>query len=273
MTSIYFQNAFQRSFGTYPLKGDTLAAALHAAARTGYRAFDTAQMYGNEADVGAVLTDLGLPLDRLCITTKVHPDNFSRDRFLPSVEASLKALRLDVVDVLLLHWPPIGGAIAEPLTLLAEAQRRGLARHIGVSNFTAAMMREARRHLDGPLATNQVEFHPLLDQSALLAAAVETGIPLSSYCSVARGAVFQHVLFADIGAGMGKTAGQIVLRWILQKGVSINTMSTNPANIAANFDVMDFTLSTVDMARIDALNRTNFRVVNSDLVPWAPAWD
>ena len=272
MTSIYFQRSFQRSFGTYPLRGDVLGHALRDAAEVGYRAFDTAQMYGNEADVGATLADIGLPRDALCITTKVHHDHYG-DRFLPSVEASLKALRLDVVDVLLLHWPPVDGRIAEPLTSLAEARRRGLARHIGVSNFTAAMMREAGRHVDGPLATNQVEFHPLLDQSVLLAAAIETGIPLSSYCSVARGAVFEQPLFAEIGAGLGKTAGQVVLRWILQKGVSINTMSTKRDNIAANFDVMGFTLSNIDMARIDSLTQLNHRVVTADSVPWAPSWD
>lgn len=273
MSSPYFQRSFQRSFGTFPLRGDTLAEAIRHAADVGYRAFDTAQMYDNEAEVGAVLAEIGLPREDLCITTKVHPDNVSPDRFLPSVEASLKALRLDVVDVLLLHWPPLGGAIAESVALLSEARARGLAKHIGVSNFTAAMMREASAQVDGPLAANQVEFHPLLDQSVLLAAAVETGIPLASYCSVARGAVFEHALFGEIGAGLGRTAGQVVLRWILQKGVPINTMSTKRANIAGNFDVMDFTLSSIDMARIDALTRLNQRVVTADLVPWAPAWD
>jgi 2,5-diketo-D-gluconate reductase B len=273
VTSIYFQRSFQRGFGTFPLKGEALAAAVREAARVGYRAFDTAQMYGNEAEVGAAVANLGLPRDELCITTKVHPNNYGRDRFLASVETSLKALQLNVVDVLQLHWPPIGGEIAEPLTLLSEAKRKGLARHIGISNFTATMMREAGRYVDGPLVTNQVEFHPLLDQSILLAAAIETDIPLSSYCSVARGAVFKHALFGQIGAGLGKTAGQVALRWILQKGVSINTMSTNPKNIAANFDVMDFTLSNIEMALIDALTQLNRRVVTADHVPWAPAWD
>ena len=267
MTSIYFQRSFQRAFGTYPLHGDGLADAVRDAAEVGYRAFDTAQMYGNEAELGAALAETGLPRDELCITTKVDHNNYGQGDFLPSVETSLGALKLDVVDVLLLHWPPVGGEIGEPLTLLAEAQRRGLTRHIGVSNFTAAMMRDARRHVGGQLVVNQVEFHPLLDQSVLLAAAVETEISLSSYCSVARGEVFKQPLFGEIGAGLGKSASQVVLRWILQKGVPINTMSTKRANIAANFDVMDFTLSNIDMVRIDALTRLNHRVVRSDLVP------
>ena len=273
MQNIYFQKTYQRAFGTYPLTGDELAAALTTAVKVGYRAIDTAQMYGNEAEVGATLAGLGVPRDELCITTKVHPDNFSEAKFLPSVEASLKALRIDRVDALLLHWPPIGGDIAPSLRLLEKAQRAGLANSIGVSNYTAAMMRRAREIVETPLVANQVEFHPLLDQSVLLAAAAETRIPLSSYCSVARGQVFKHALFGETARDYGKTAGQIVLRWILQRGVPINTMSTKPDNIEANFNVMDFTLSSVDMARIDALAATNHRVVGSDLVPWAPQWD
>ena len=109
------------------------------------------------------------------------------------------------------------------------------------------MIRDAKSVLDAPLVTNQIEFHPLLNQDTLLAAASETGIPLSSYCSVARGEVFKHAIFGEIGEAYCKTAGQTVLRRILQKGVSINTMTTKPANIAANFDVMDFTLSSIDI--------------------------
>jgi 2,5-diketo-D-gluconate reductase B len=97
--------------------------------------------------------------------------------------------------------------------------------------------------------------------------------PLSSYSSVARGEVFNYPEFAEIGVGYGKTAGQVVLRWILQKGVSVNTMSTKPDNIRANFEIMDFILSSVDMARIDALTHTNYRITSINQVPWAPQWD
>lgn len=271
--NICYQRSYQRAFGTFPLKGDTLLAAIASAAETGYRAFDTAQMYENEATTGEGLAAAGLARADLCLTTKVHPDNFTADRFLPSVEQSLRALRVDQVDILLLHWPPVGGDIAPSLRLLEQALQRGLTRNIGVSNYTAAMMRAARQIVDAPLVTNQVEFHPLLNQDVLLAASAETGIPLSSYSSVARGEVFRHPLFAQIGAPYGKSAAQVVLRWILQKGVSVNTMSTRPENIRANFEIMDFTLSNVDMARIEAMTRTGYRVVTRDLVPWAPDWD
>lgn len=270
---IYFEKTFQRAFGTFPLTGEVAEKAIADAAEVGYRAFDTAQMYGNEAETGAALKSTGLAREDICLTTKVHPDNFGEAAFMASVEKSLKDLQTDYVDVLLLHWPPVDGDIAPSLKRLQEAHARGLARHIGVSNYTVQMMRDAKALLDVPICTNQVEFHPLLNQDKLLAGAAETGIPLSAYSSVARGEVFKTPDFAEIGATYGKTAGQVVLRWILQKGVSVNTMSTNPDNIRANFEIMDFTLSSVDMARIDALTHRNYRIVTSDLVPWAPEWD
>ncbi|NNE80884.1 MAG: aldo/keto reductase [Silicimonas sp.] len=271
--NIYFQKTHQRSFGTFPLTGDNARRAIQTAAEVGYRAFDTAQMYGNEAETGEALQATGIDRDDLCITTKVDIANFSEAEFIPSVEQSLKDLRVDYTDVLLLHWPTPGGNIKLSLQLLQQAHDRGLAKNIGVSNYTVQMMRDAKAIVDAPIVTNQVEFHPLLNQDVLLAAAAETGIPLASYCSVARGEVFKHADFREIGLGYGKTAGQIVLRWILQKGVSINTMSTNPDNIRANFDVMDFTLSSVDMARIDALTLSNYRIVGKDRVPYAPDFD
>lgn len=271
--NITFTPPFERSFGTYPLTGQVLSDAVATAFDVGYRAFDTAQMYENEADVGEAIARLGAPRAQLCITTKVHPDNFGEDRFLPSVEESLKKLQLEQVDLLLLHWPTPGGDSRPTLRLLERAVREGLTRHIGVSNYTAALMAQAAAAIDTPIVTNQVEFHPLLDQSALLAAAARTGIPLSSYCSVARGEVFKHPVFAEIGRGYGRSAAQVVLRWILQKGVPVNTMSTKAENIAANFRVMDFTLSSIDMARIDAMGATGWRIVDKALVPWAPVWD
>lgn len=270
---IYFEKTYQRSFGTFPLKGDELKAAIATAIQVGYRAFDTAQMYQNEAETGEALKHSGIAREDLCITTKVDIAHFSEELFLPSVEKSLSALQTDYADVLLLHWPTPGGDIKQSLQLLQQAYDKGMAKNIGVSNYTAQMMRDAKAIVDAPLVTNQVEFHPLLNQDKLLAAATETGIPLASYCSVARGEVFKYPLFAELGEAYGKTAGQVVLRWILQKGVSINTMSTKSANIQANFDVMDFTLSSIDIARIDELTKTGFRIVGKDLVPYAPDFD
>jgi 2,5-diketo-D-gluconate reductase B len=151
-------------------------------------------MYGNESDLGAVLADLPVPRSDLCITTKVHPENYAEGKFLASVEKSLLKLRLDYVDVLALHWPPIDGDIVPSLRLLEKAQTNGLARNVGVSNYTAAMMRLAKTAIGVPLAVNQVEFHPLLNQDLLFAAASDR-IPLSLLRSVARGEVFKYPIF------------------------------------------------------------------------------
>lgn len=271
--NIYFQKTHQRAFGTFPLTGDEARTAILSAAKAGYRAFDTAQMYENETETGEALKQSGIARDELCITTKVHPDNFSEDKFIPSVEQSLKNLQTDYVDVLLLHWPTVDGDNELSLRQLEIALNKGLTHNIGVSNYTVEMMRKAVKIIKSPLVTNQVEFHPLLNQDVLLAGANDVGIPLSSYSSVARGEVFKHPEFAEIGKTYGKTASQVVLRWILQKGVSVNTMSTKPENIRNNFDIMDFTLSNVDMALIELKTKTNYRIVGENKVPWAPKWD
>ncbi|MDE3177050.1 MAG: aldo/keto reductase [Pseudomonadota bacterium] len=271
--SPYFSSVLQRGFGTWPLKGAVLEAAVEAALEIGYRAFDTAQMYQNEQDLGAALARIGARRDEICLTTKAHPDNVTPDKFLDSVRVSLDALRVERVDVLLLHWPPPDGDVAAAARRLESALAAGLTRAIGVSNFTAAMMRSAAGAIETPLVANQVEFHALIDQNKLLRAANETAIPLVSFCSLARGEILKYPLFAELARDYGRSVSQIALRWILQKGVAINTMSTKRENIQSNFDVMDFVLSSVDMARIDALNAIGFRIVSKDKVPWAPLWD
>ena len=271
--SPYFQKTHQRSFGTWPLKGDDLDKAFASAWEVGYRAFDTAQMYQNEADFGQIIKSQNIPRNEIFITTKVGVQNYTDEAFIPSVKRSLHELQIEEADVLLLHWPPEDGEIDAPLQLLEEAQKEGLTKHIGISNFTREMMRRARDLIKTPIVTNQVEFHPLLNQEILLETSKETGIPLSSYCSVARGAIFKQPLLKEIGERYGKSTAQVTLRWILQKGVSINTMSQNPDNIRANFDVMNFTLSTPDMSAIDALTKQNQRIVTKDVMPIAPDWD
>jgi 2,5-diketo-D-gluconate reductase B len=273
MTNVYFQRTFQRIFGTYPLKGDAARDALRTALEVGYRSIDTAQSYGNEAEIGETLRHSGIARDELCITTKVRPENYDPALFLRSVERSLADLQLDFVDVLLLHWPPLDRNIEPSLALLEQARQRGMARHIGVSNYTAAMMRRAAKVASVPLACNQVEFHPLLDQSILLAAAAETGIPLSSHVAVARGAVFKEPLLQELAASYDVTIAQIALRWVLQKGVSVNAMSTDREHIRQNFDVMNFVISSVDMMRIDRLNAQNLRIITRTLSPYTPDWD
>ncbi len=270
---MYHHAGFQRAFGTFPLKGDTLATALIRALDTGYRAIDTAQFYENEKDIGTVLATSRIKREDLLITTKVPVTNFSAEAFIPSVKQSLTDLQLDYIDVLLLHWPPADGNIKPSVEWLLEAKQLGLCKHVGVSNYTSAMLDELITISDEPFVCNQIEFHPLLDQSTMLAASNRTGIPLSSYCSVARGKALSQPLIVQIAQAYNRTPAQIVLKWILQKGVSVNAMSTNADNIKANFDLFDFSLSNVDMAQIDTLGQQGYRIVNKELVPWAPEWD
>lgn len=274
MTSPYMQKNYNRSFGTWPLQGDDLKSALGVAINAGYRAIDTAQMYQNEDVVGDFIADCGIARDDLFITTKVLPDNYSPEKFIPSVKESLQKLGVDTVDSLLLHWPVIDdGDNTVPLQLLEESHKQGLTKHIGVSNYNSTMLQQAVDTIDTPIACNQVEFHPLLNQDKLLSAANKLGIPLTAYCPVARGEVFKYDLFTTIGDAIGKTAGQVVLKWILQKGVTLQVMSTNPVNIAANYALDGWELSDDQMAQIDALTQTNYRIVNISLVPWCPTWD
>lgn len=271
--NILFQKNFQRVFGTFPLSGNQLRDSIETAAEVGYRAFDTAQMYGNEKDTGLALRDTKISRSELCIISKIHPNNYTETEFIKSLELSLSDLQIDQLDVLFLHWPPMQIAFDATLELLEKAQDLKLVKAIGISNFNSHMMDRASAKVQTEIAANQVEFHPLIDQSVLLRKASETEIPLMSYSSIARGKVFEFEILQKIASEYGKTPAQIVLKWVLQKGVIANSMSTNKKNIQSNYNIMDFTLSSIDMARIDALNKTGYRVVTKDKVPWAPDWD
>ncbi|WP_081611590.1 aldo/keto reductase [Leucobacter sp. UCD-THU] len=272
--NVYTDSSHERIFGTYPLTGDTLRSALEDAYAVGYRAFDTAQEYENESVIGDFLASVGPEADGAHLTTKVMPANFgSATEFLSSVEKSLERLRVERVNVLLVHWPPIGEDILPSLDYLQQALQRGFAEHIGISNYTRQMMHTAAAAVEVPLAVNQVEFHPLIDQSPLEAGALETGIPLSSYCSLARGAIAGRPEFEEIGRAYGKTGTQVALRWILQKGIPVITMSTSYKNIKSNFDIVDFELSHSDVEKIEAMRAENYRVISLEEAPWAPRWD
>lgn len=274
MTSPYMQKNYNRSFGTYPLMGSDLTNALKTALNVGYRSIDTAQMYENEDAVGDFIATCDVNRNDLFITTKVHPDNYTPEKFIPSVKESLQKLKLDTVDSLLLHWPVAhDGDNTTPLQLLEECHKQGLTQYIGVSNYNGKMMQDAVKTISTPLVCNQVEFHPLLNQDKLLSIANDLNIPLTAYCPVARGEVFKYELFTTIGNAIGKTAGQVVLKWILQKGVTLQVMSTNPTNIQANYELDNWELSADHMAQINALTHTNYRIVDISLVPWCPTWD
>ncbi len=271
--SQYFSQQVPICMGTFPLKGNELATAIKHAFEAGYRGFDTAQMYENEATLGSALTEIGCPRESLFLTTKVLPAHLDKNKFMVSVEESLRALKTDYVDVLLLHWPTPSGENREALELLQQAANKGYAKSIGVSNYTIEMLEEACATLDDMPVCNQVEFHPYLDQSKLFAAATRLGIALSAYCPLAKGRIFGDPVINALAAKYDRSEAQIILRWIVQKGVSANPMSTKPENLSANLEAVNFNLSAPDSAAIDRLGKKGLRIVDKDRMPIAPEWD
>jgi diketogulonate reductase-like aldo/keto reductase len=249
-------------FGTSPMTGglspDTVVAALHA----GYRHIDTAWKYGTERAVGEAMRASGVPRGDIFLTTKVSHEYLRADAFARSVDESLAALKVDTVDLLLVHWPNPEIPLAETMPALAKAKQRGLARHIGVANFNIALLDQAIKLCPEPLVALQAEYHPYLDQSKLLAAARQRGMVFTAYCPLGRGRLFSDPVLAEIAKARGKSIAQIALRWLMQQNVAAIPRSSNPARIADNFKVFDFTLRDDEMKRISALKRPDGRIAN-----------
>lgn len=260
-------------FGTFRMPGDEILSVLPKAIDLGFRHIDTAQIYGNEAEVGQVIAASGVPRHEIFLTTKVWVDKFAARDFSASVDESLKKLKTDHVDLLLLHWPQSDVPLAERMDSLNAVKAAGKVKHIGISNFNIAMMNEAGSLSDAPIATNQVEYHPYLDQSKLLEAARARGISLTAYYLMADGRVPKDPVLQDIAARHGKTAAQVVLRWAVQQdGVIALSKTATESRLKENFDVFDFALSADEMQAIHALAKPDGRIVNpGHLRP--PHWD
>ncbi len=262
-------------FGTWQLRGDEACAMVREAIGLGYRHIDTAVVYGNETEVGAgiaeAIADGVVTRDELFVTTKVWPDRFQPDAMRASAEESLTRLGLDHVDLLLLHWPNPDVAVSTSVPALCTLRKAGLTRHIGVSNFNTSLLAEALLVADQPLVTNQVEYHPLMTQRAVLAALEAAGMAMTAYCPIARGKVIGQPSLERIAAGHGKTAIQIALRWLTQKGVIAIPKTATPAHARANLDIFDVTLTDAEMDEIDGIGRPDGRTVT--LEGYAPVWD
>lgn len=260
-------------FGTFRMSGAEVLRILPEALRLGFRHVDTAQAYGNEAEVGEAIHASGIPRADIFVTTKVWVDKYRHDAFIASVDECLKKLRTDHVDLLLLHWP--GGSdvpMAERIGTLNEVRKAGKVRHIGISNFNTAQMEEATRLSEAPIATNQVEYHPYLDQTKVLQTARRLGMSLTAYYAMANGKVPADPLLADIGARHGKTAAQVALRWLVQQpDVVVLSKTATQARLKENFSIFDFALTREEMAAIRQLARPDGRIVNP--AGLAPEWD
>lgn len=258
--------------GTWTLRGAEASRLVAAAIQAGYRHVDTAAMYENEEAVGAGLREGGVPRGDIFLTTKVWPTDLAEGALQRSVEASLKRLKVDQVDLALIHWPSKSVPLSESITALNDVKRHGMARHIGVSNFTVPLVEEAVRLTGEPLVCNQVENHPLLNQDRVMAACRKHGMAVVSYCPLARGSeLFPHPAVQAAAKRHGKTPAQVVLRWhVQQPGVVAIPRSSNAGRIAQNLDVFGFELDEAEMAALSALRVRGYRICDFE---FSPDWD
>jgi 2,5-diketo-D-gluconate reductase B len=256
--------------GTWDVRGKVCTRVVEQALRLGYRHIDTAQAYENEREVGDGIRASGLPRDQVFLTTKVWWTHFASGDLERSVAESLARLRMQYVDLLLLHWPNSSVPLGETMAALCKVKREGLARHIGVSNFTVGLIEEALRSANEPIVNNQFELHPYLDQRKLIAACHGHGISVTAYSPIARGRVKDDPVLAAIGRAHGKSPAQVCLRWLVQQGIIVIPRTTKVERLTENFEIFDFELTAQEMAGIQGLARPDGRTVDP---AWAPAWD
>lgn len=258
-------------FGTFELQpGDAEAMTAHAL-KSGYRHVDTARLYKNEAAVGAGIKQSGVARKEIFLTTKIWFTDFADGKLQKAAQQSLDRLGTDYVDLLLLHWPNPNIPLAETMGALNDVRNRGLARNIGVSNFTTTLIDAAVACSNAPLVCNQVEYHPYLSQAPVQQALARHNMALTAYSPLARGNVFKDATLARIAQAHGKNNGQVTLRWLLQQGdVIAIPRSTNPAHVESNLDVFDFELNDEQMSEITALHSSDGRLISPE---FAPAWD
>ena len=256
--------------GTMTLKEAVCVDMVQAALHLGYRHLDTAQMYGNEREVGEGLRASGVKREDVFVTTKVWFNRLAAGDFERSVDESLEKLAMPWVDLLMIHWPNAQIPLAESIGALCKVKRAGKTKHIGVANFNVAMIDEAVKVASEPLAALQVEVHPYLDQTKVLAAARRHGLAVVGYCPLARGKVPGDEVLSRIGRAHGKSASQVALRWIEQKGAVPIPRTSKRERLGENLASLEFTLSDAEMAEIDKLKRPESRVVSP---PQAPKWD
>lgn len=238
----------------------------------GYRHVDTARKYGSEKWVGEALRSVDVPRSEVWVTTKVTEEHARADDFARSVETSLNTLGLDYVDLLLIHWPQQNVPLEETLGALAKAKRDGLTHHIGVSNFTVALLDEAVAKCPEPIVTNQIEYHAYLRQDKVLAACARHDVMVTCYAPVARGRVLDDPVMAEIASSHGRSPAQIALRWLVQQSqVAVVPRALEFSEIEEDIDLFDFELTEADMNRIDALRDKGLRVVDPEAR--RPVWD
>ncbi|MGU7813268.1 2,5-didehydrogluconate reductase DkgB [Burkholderia sp. AW49-1] len=259
--------------GTFRLQGQVVIDSVRNGLEVGYRAIDTAQIYGNEAEVGEAIAASGVRREDLFLTTKIWVDNYAPEKLVASLEESLRKLRTDYVDLTLIHWPaPESGVSVETfMTALADAKAKGLTRRIGISNFNIELTKEAIAVVGkDAIATNQIELSPYLQNRKLVEFLNGEGIHVTSYMTLAYGKVLGDPVIGAIAQRHDATPAQVALAWALQLGYSVIPSSTKRENLASNLLAQTLRLTDEDMAQIAALERDGREV---DPVGLAPTWD
>lgn len=256
--------------GTWELRGRTCARVVEQALKLGYRHIDTAQIYENEREVGEALRASGVRRNEVFVTTKVWTTHFAPNDLERSVRESLARLRLSEVDLLLLHWPNPHVPLSETLRALAHVKKLGMSRHIGVSNFTVALIEEATALCSEPLVCDQVEYHPYLDQTRVREACARHGMAVVAYSPIAKGRIKGDQMLSRIGQAHGKTAAQVSLRWLIQQNVSAIPRTSRVERLSENIDIFDFELSESQMREISGMGSAKGRLNDYG---FAPKWD
>jgi len=261
----------QLGFGVFQIApADTRAATLEAL-RVGYRHVDTAEMYGNEREVGEAVRDSGLARSDIFVTSKLNNGFHARDEALAAFDRSLESMKFDYVDLFLIHWPlPAVGDFVETWKTLEEIYRTGRVKAIGVSNFQKHHLERLAAETETVPAVNQIEIHPYFNQDDLRAFDREHGIATEAWSPIAQGQVLDDPTIVAIAARLGRTPAQVALRWHIQRGEIVFPKSSTPSRIAENFAIFDFTLPAEDMAAISSLHRNGRRGPNPDEFNWIP---
>ena len=256
--------------GTWDIRGDVCRRIVEQALRLGYRHVDTAQAYENEREVGEGIRKSGVPREEIHVTTKVWWTQLAPADVLRSTRESLARLKLDYVDLLLVHWPNSSVPLDQTIAALCKAKRDGMTKHVGISNFTTALIGQAVQYSTEPLSTNQVEMHPYLDQSKVIAACAAKGISVTAYSPIVRGKAGDDPVLAKIGKAHKKSVAQVCLRFLVQQGVVAIPRTSKVERLSENSEIFDFELTGAEMAAIHALARPDGRMISPS---WAPGWD
>jgi len=258
--------------GTFRLKDRQVIDSVTNGLDLGYRHIDTAQIYGNEAEVGKAIAAAKVARKDLFVTTKIWTENLTKDKLIPSLKESLANLQMDQVDLTLIHWPAPNDsiAVAACMEALAEAKAQGLSKLIGVSNFTIAHLKQAIDAVGAQeIATQQIEIHPFLQNRKVVEFTRSQGIHLTAYMPLAYGKVMTDPTIVEIARAHQANPAQVALAWSLQQGFTVIPSSTKRANLESNLAARDIRLTDAEMDAVSRLDR-NDRLANPD---FAPQWD